>query len=176
MTDYPPHYSRCSIGGGWGLHAEVPILERGNKMTPGEKFKANEFKVEFTQKLFDWYKGGELGEDPRGQWESSLYYNNGWISRDACEPNFSCPYYRWKPAPKRTVVIDGVELVAPEITGPAERTPWFYEGLQGDILRILWVDCRSDRAALANGKVFLTPEDCQAMADMQKKQRIGGKV
>jgi hypothetical protein len=32
------------------------------------------------------------------------------------------------------------------------------------------------KTVLAAGKMFLTSEDCQAMADVQRKQRLGGGV
>ena len=138
-------------------------------------FTAKEFEIEFYKAMHEWLQGGKVGPDPRGQWEcASENTANSWVQH-MVTPRFldDKTLYRWKPAKKRTVVIDGVELVAPEVNALEYGNAYFAEGFGGLVDELFWCD-DTDPMALANGKVFLTREDCQAMADAQRKQRMGG--
>ena len=138
-------------------------------------YTADEFEIEFYKAMHEWVQGGKVGPDPRGVWEFSTY-SDYWIAPPTQMPDFvSYAKYRWKPAKKRTVVIDGVELVAPEVDAPVNGTTYFCEYNRGNIESYSpWGGYSFDYEALANGKVFLTREYCQSMADAQRKQRMGG--
>ena len=140
-------------------------------------YTADEFGIEFYTKMAEWVQGGKVGPDPRGEWEYQGHINAKWMSfvgNCVPSPTFDDPRekYRWRPAKKRTVVIDGVELVAPEVDALEYGNAYFAEGFGGLVDELFWCD-DTDPMALANGKVFLTREDCQAMADAQRKQRMG---
>jgi len=140
-------------------------------------YTADEFEIAFYKAMHEWASGGKVGKLPRGNWEYRYSKSEDW--RQSSElphtPSFDdLAQYRWKPAKKRTVVIDGVELVAPEVDAPEVRSPIFIELAQGDVSQWLWEGRKADVKALASGKVFLTKEDAQAMADAQRKQRLGG--
>jgi len=141
-------------------------------------YTAQEFEIEFYKAMHEWVQGGKVGPDPRMMWECRAP-NCGKLEFDSKFPHQTPSFtdgieYRWKPAKKRTVVIDGVELVAPEVAEPMRNTIYFVEGRDGTLFSYLWGDWEGQDDALANGKVFLTCEDCQAMADAQRKQRMGG--
>jgi len=137
-------------------------------------FKANEFEIEFYKAMHEWVQGGKVGPDPRREWEcASENTANSWVQHMVA-PTFvkNNMLFRWKPAKKRTVVIGGVELVAPEVDAPSEGTMFYCFGHWG-ITTFTWSEgMRKDY--LDYGLVFLTREDAQAMADAQRKQRIGG--
>ena len=137
---------------------------------------AQEFKIAFTKAMLTWYEGAEVGTDPRGEWEYSFC---GYMWRttpgDAAIPTFNSEAtYRWKQPNKRTVPIEGVELVAPEVEAPADGTAFYTENGNCIACVYLWKANDWSIEALKNGKVFLTREDCQAMADANRKQRMGG--
>ena len=140
------------------------------------------FKIAFTDAMLNWYKGGKVDPDPRGQWECIDPPRGGWIAGHRGPPSFSLTTtYRWKPAKKRIVIIGGVELVAPETVAPetvapVDGTTFIYEMGNGSVEDCPWTGSAFDKRSLANGKVFLTSEDCQAMSDAQRKQRLGGGV
>ncbi len=141
---------------------------------------AQEFEIAFYEAMSRWVSGGKVGPDPRGEWESRTGLFDPWVGTRATAPLFPPHYfadceYRWKQPKKRTVVIDGVELVAPEMVAPADDTEYYTECPNGTVEEWVWgSDNFDDVEALKNAKVFLTSEDCQAMADAQRKQRMGG--
>jgi len=141
-------------------------------------FTAQEFEIEFYRAMHEWVQGGKVGPDPRGEWEYQGDIRDKWwaLGNGVPNPSFNDrrENYRWKPAKKRIVVIDGVELVAPEVDAPTDGERYFIEGWDGEFFSYLWGDRYGEDIALANGKVFLTREDCLAMADAQRKQRLGG--
>ena len=141
-------------------------------------FNAKEFEIEFYKAMHEWASGGKVGPDPRGEWEHQGCIDDNWRSFGNVVPSPSFDdrreKYRWKPAKKRTVVIDGVELVAPEVDASKQASMYFVEGLDGRVYPYLWGHLHGEDEALVNGKLFLTSEDCQAMADAQRKQRMGG--
>lgn len=144
-------------------------------------YTADEFEREFYTRMFEWLTGDKQGPDPRGEWECSEMYPNNkmlWISHPAKKaPMFLAEsMYRWKPVKKRTINIDGVELVAPEVDAPVPGAPVFVEWWDGNTSATSWCSSKTQIEALTNGKVFLTREDAQAMADAQRKQRLGGGV
>lgn len=133
---------------------------------------AQEFEVAFYEAMHKWVTGGKVGPDPRGEWECMI--EDGWIGNNfPCTPAFSELGYRWKPTPKRTVTIDGVELVAPEVDAPTYGAEIFVETADGKMNSWKFTGSGFDVRLLANGKVFLTREDCQAMVDFQRNQRLG---
>ena len=136
---------------------------------------AQEFEVAFYEAMYKWVAGGKVGSDPREEWEYG-YKVDEWRNSNSKPkaPEFDTnTHYRWKPTPKRTVTIDGVELVAPEVVAPNENAEYFYEHSGGKIRMEWWEGIDFDKTILSNGKVFLTHEDCQAMSDVQRKQRLG---
>lgn len=138
---------------------------------------AKEFEVAFYEAMAKWVAGGKISPDPRGEIEILYADQQGiaWTHINTCHPEFLDTWvYRWKPAKKRTVTIDGVELVAPEVDAPTYGDTYFCENWHGDFEEETWRDTSSDESALVNSKVFLTREDCQAMSDAQRKQRIVG--
>ena len=134
-----------------------------------------QFKIVFTKAMLEWYENGEVGPDPRYEWEycgaSGEWRQNYRTEKPYFTKSMS---YRWKQPNKRTITIDGVELVAPEVDKPEVSKNYFVESSNGAIQDVLWRNASFDLEALKNGKVFLTREDCQAMADAQRKQRRGG--
>jgi hypothetical protein len=139
-------------------------------------FTAQQFEIEFYAAMSKWVSGGKVGPDPRGEWEWRDTPTSSWdFSICMREPMWlSDCEYRWKPAKKRTVLIDGVELVAPEVGAPTDGAQFFIESMDGIVLMHEWnISDLEHRVALKNGKVFLTREDAQAMADALRKQRMG---
>ena len=138
---------------------------------------AQGFEVASYEAMHKWVTGGKVGPDPRGEWEwkYSMWHDSAWVaSKQLDAPLFGAEKcYRWKPAKKRTVTLDGVELVAPEVDVPAEKVQYFYEHSGGNIRVERWEGLDFDKTILSNGKLFLTHEDCQAMSDVQRKQRLG---
>jgi len=137
---------------------------------------ASKFEIAFYEAMSKWVSGGKAGPDPRGEWEYQQAATGLWfgVGKNPCMPAWDLPAYRWKPAKKRTVTIGGVELVAPETDAPALGSTYFTEITDGDVSTNFNWECDSmDVGALKNGKVFLSREDCQAMSDAQRKQRIG---
>jgi hypothetical protein len=135
---------------------------------------AQEFEIVFYEAMAKWASGGKVGPDPRSEIEHRP--NAGWVWAD-CDMDSLIRIvggeYRWKPAPKRTVPIYGVELIAPEVEAPAEDTEYFAEFVDGSVGAWAWGDFDYfDKQVLTNGKLFLTREDAQAMADAQRKQRL----
>jgi hypothetical protein len=138
-------------------------------------YTAKEFEISFYEAMSKWLSGGKVGPDPRGEIE--FRPNSGWNWSEAHADQLEGTEggeYRWKQPKKRTVVIDGVELVAPEVDAPAIGTPYYTECSSGSSDCWIWDDDTFDREALKNAKVFLSSEYCQAMADAQHKQRMGG--
>jgi hypothetical protein len=140
---------------------------------------AKEFEIAFYEAMYKWAAGGKVDPDPRGEWEYS-YPSTGWRSYPEPEmPDYDVAVtYRWKPAKKRMTRLHfaagtSVELVAPEVDAPAIGTPCYTECSSGSSDCWIWDDDTFDREALKNAKVFLTSEDAQAMADAQRKQRLG---
>lgn len=87
--------------------------------------------------------------------------------------------FRLKPAPKRMVTLYDAhgkphQLVAPERDVLETGCLFFYNSYySGNPTREVWVGNDFDIWALRYGNVFLTREDAQAMADFQRKQRLG---
>lgn len=135
---------------------------------------AQQFEVAFYEAMHKWVTGGKVGPDPRAEWELADVGDPNWI-RSCGMPQFEAGFqYRWKPTPKRTVTINGVEVVAPEVDMPTIGTVVFIETANGCVAQWGCNGEQYDKELLAHGKFFLTREDCQAMADVQRKQRIGG--
>lgn len=138
-----------------------------------KEFTSQDFEIEFTRKYLAWLEANKEGPNPRGEWEF-YNYQGCWTTPRAHLPDFYCnEMYRWKHPKKRTVPIGDVELVAPEVKEPAKSTNIFVELAQGLVQHWTWDGGSADLQGLANGKVFLTREDCQAMADAQRAQRLG---
>ena len=141
-------------------------------------FTAQEFEIVFYKAMAEWAQGGKIGKLPRGNWEYRYSKSEDWKQSSELPhtPSFDdLAQYRWKPAKKRTVVIDGVELVAPEVDAPVKGATYFCEYNKGNTESYSpWGGAEFEYEALKNGKVFLNREDCQAMADAQRKQRMGG--
>jgi hypothetical protein len=122
--------------------------------------------------------GGKVDPDPREGWELCDVSDTNWL-RSLGVPLFEPDtQYRWKPAEKRMTRLhfaDGtsIELVAPEVDAPAVGSSIFVELAQGCIQEWHWDGHQAEIESLKNAKVFLTSEDCQAMADAQRKQRLG---
>ena len=137
-------------------------------------FTAKKFEFEFYRAMFEWVAGGKTAPDPRGEWEFSTD-SDCWIVFPNQVPAFA-PHaeYRWKPAKKRTVSIDGLELVAPEIYAPKYSTDYYIELFDGIVDRMEWGSHPKHTEALLNGKVFLTRQDAQAMSDVLRKLRMRG--
>lgn len=135
---------------------------------------SSEFEIAFYEAMVKWAAGGKVGPDPRGEWEFAPFDSLAWVQGRNIIPYFE-PHtlYRWKPAKKHTVIIDGVELVAPEVDAPEKGKMVFIETANGCVYTWKWAGEDYDGELLANGSVFLTREDCQAMADAQHNQRLG---
>jgi hypothetical protein len=131
-------------------------------------YTAEEFEVEFYRAMHEWAKGGKVGVDPRENWQKHVY--GRWLSDDEA-PCFSFGEYRWKPAPKRTVIIDGVELVAPETDAPKGK---YFFILVALVESKNWGGYEYEKRWLKEGLIFLTAEDAKAMYEAQRKQRLGG--
>ena len=137
-------------------------------------FTVQQFEIEFYLAMSDWAREGKVGPDPRGEWEYQQISNATWHETFApATPEWDLHAYRWKQPKKRTVIIDGVELVAPEVKAPDSGTKYYREGGDGMVYEGMWGTSDWDRHSIANGKLFLTREDCQVMADAQRKQRLG---
>jgi hypothetical protein len=136
-------------------------------------YTAQKFEVAFYEAMVKWVSEGKAGPDPRGEWEVDSTNGLNWIPSCGI-PAFLSNQYRWKPTKKRTVVIDSVELVAPEVDAPEQGRVFFISDSYGTAIETHWTSTAADNIWLANGKVFLTREDAQAMADAQRKQRMGG--
>ena len=139
-------------------------------------YTAQQFEIKFYEAMAKWAAGGKVGPDPRGEWEYQQSATGRWfdVTNIPGMPAWDMYAYRWKPAKKRTVFIDGVELVATEVDVPAKHSSIFLENGRGEISQYVWNDDSWAYGALKNGKIFLTREDAQAMADAQRKQRIVG--
>jgi hypothetical protein len=140
---------------------------------------AKEFEIEFYAAMSAWVSGGKQGPDPRGDWQyrpvgvEDDWWNTNGTGNVATNPSFNCDNeYRWRPN-KRTVTINGVELVAPEIEAPSIGSIYHVEDTL-NVLSLTWAGVGWDKSVLARGRVFLTKEDAQAMADAQRRQRLGG--
>jgi hypothetical protein len=136
-------------------------------------YTAAEFEVEFYRAMHEWVAGGKVGIDPRENWEF-LISEGKWRS-PRVSPSFVVPRvpYRWKPAKKRTVIIDGQELVAPETVKPPAMAEYFIL-LRDYVASMYWDDTPAEEGWLKSGIVFLEKKDAQAMLDVQRKQRLGG--
>jgi hypothetical protein len=137
-----------------------------------ETYTGQQFEAVFFEAVHKWIQGGKIGPDPRNLWQLKDYGDTSWIN-SFCTPQFgSATIYRWRPAKKRTVMIGGKELVAPEREAPAIGAPYF-------IIRSLevspftWYASQVDTRYLASGIVFLTREDAEAMRVAQMKERLG---
>jgi hypothetical protein len=135
-------------------------------------YTAAEFEIEFYRAMHEWVASGKNGVDPRENWE---FYNgvNEWSESGDGTPTFNSTGYRWKPVKKRTVVIDGVELVAPEAVAPKVGERYFLRHYH-QLSELIWEHANIECGWLQDGLIFLTPEDAQAMYEAQRKQRLGG--
>ena len=117
-------------------------------------FTAEKFKIAFTAAMLRWYEGGEDGPDPRCEWEYSDA-EGGWKQNYRPEtPYFTKSMsYRWKQPEKRTVTIDGVELVAPEVGAPAHGAEYYVEASTGLVYSVLWGGRDHDLEALGEARV-----------------------
>jgi hypothetical protein len=79
-----------------------------------------------------------------------------------------------KSVKKRTVPIEGVELVAPEVEAPEIARQCFVPAQPTGLYIFNWTGNPCEVIWLLEGLVFLTREDCQAMGDANRKQRLGG--
>ena len=134
-----------------------------------------QLEVDFYKAMHDWAADGKVSPDPRSLLEYRPNSSTVWSKLDSFHIE-AAGDYRWRPAKKRTVIIDGVELVAPEVVVPVQGNRFFYAISNSGVVEDTWVGDLFDSKVLANGKVFLTREDCQAMSDAQRKQRLGGGV
>jgi hypothetical protein len=135
-------------------------------------YTAEEFEIEFHRAMHEWVTGGKVGIDPHDNWEVRNG-GNEWLNRP-WGPTFTPGVtYHWKPAKKRTVIIDGVELVAPETVAPDVGTGYFLCPVS-QLSGLVWKDTSIECQWLQDGFIFLTPEDAQAMYEAQRKQRFGG--
>jgi len=132
-------------------------------------YTAAEFEIEFYRAMHEWAKGGKKGVDPRENWQKHVYLR--WVGDDRT-PCFSFGEYRWKPAKKRTVIIDGVELVVPETVAPKVGERYFIRDSYPSSV-MLWKGCAMEILWLGDGHIFLTAEDANAMDEAQRKQRLG---
>jgi hypothetical protein len=135
-------------------------------------YTAEEFEIEFYRAMNEWLQGGKVGIDPRENWEF-LNNEDEWRNTRVSPAFNPCVTYRWKPAPKRTVIIDGVELVAPETVAPKVGTRYFIRDCY-PISEMRWNGNPTEALWLQDGFIFLTPEDAKAMYEAQRKQRLGG--
>jgi hypothetical protein len=138
---------------------------------------SSEFEIVFYEAMAKWASGGKVSPDPRGEIEFRPNTTWNWSEAHADQlEGTEGGEYRWKPAAKRTVTIDGVELVAPEVEAPAVGTTVYCPGHWG-VSTFTWERETAMTVDYLNyGLVFLTREDAQAMADAQRKQRLGGGV
>jgi hypothetical protein len=136
-------------------------------------YTAQEFEVPFHRAMHEWVAGGKVGVDPRENWEF-LINEDRWRSPLKATPSFTTGVtYRWKPSKKRTVIIGGQELVAPETVKPPAMAEYFI--LSRDYVSgMYWDDTPEEEGWLKSGIVFLEKKDAQAMIDVQRKQRLGG--
>ena len=133
-----------------------------------------QFKIAFTKAMLEWYENGEVGPDPRYEWEycgaSGEWRQNYRTEKPYFTKSMS---YRWKQPNKRTITIDGVELVAPELAA-FEVGTYVYVMTLASAESHIWGSPCCNYDWLAMGLIFLTREDAQAMSDAQRKQRMGG--
>jgi hypothetical protein len=137
-----------------------------------ETYTGQQFEPVFFEAMDKWFKGGRLGPDPRGEWEFLMADHNLTWTAGAATPSFTSQTYRWRPAPKRTVMIGGKELVAPEREAPAVGDPYFIiRSLE--VSPLTWDAGQVDTRYLASGIVFLTRKDAEAMRVAQMQERLG---
>jgi hypothetical protein len=136
------------------------------------EYTAEQFEIEFFTKYVKWLKGGRVGPDPRDMWQFFDGDTENWESGFGIQPVFSWGKYRWKPIPKRTVVIDGKTLVAPEREPLENGQAYFKLNYFGRNDAWCWDNSYSDMDNLNFGLIFLTQEDAQAMFEAQKAQRL----
>jgi hypothetical protein len=136
------------------------------------EYTAEQFEIEFFTKYVKWLKGGRVGPDPRDMWQFFDGDTENWESGFGIQPVFSWGKYRWKPTPKRTVVIDGKTLVAPELEPLENGQIYFRINQFGHVDYLSWDYSFPDTLPLKNGLIFLTPEDARAMFEAQKAQRL----
>lgn len=140
------------------------------------EYTGEEFELPYAAAVVAWLKSGKVGPNPVALYQ---YVHIGdahpaWRSPSGSEPLFGCNYiYRWKPAPKRMVTINGRELVAPETFAPAYSSSYHSMNYGVSPCHWNWQDTSSDKSNLKLGNVFLTLEDAQAMADWLTKCRRG---
>lgn len=150
-----------------------------------QEFTAAEFEIEYYRAMYEWAKGGRVGINPSTSWELSggEYWSGS--GPGARTPQFSDNlFYRWKPAPKRTVTIgykadNGIwawnlkTLIAPEVECPATgSTVWLLGNSHVPLVGFQHNDCTEKW--LKDGELFATCEDAQAMADWLTVCRKGG--
>lgn len=136
-------------------------------------YTGKEFEPVFFDRMHQWFVGGCKGPDPRGEWEGRHCPGCEWGRHGIDKFRGDEWEYRWKPAKPRTVIIDGVELIAPEREAPMTGTAFFIVVSDGAIIEQTWGSNIVQNGRLAFGNVFLTREAAQAMADVQRKQRLG---
>ena len=139
-------------------------------------FTVQQFEIEFYRAMAEWVGGGKVGPDPRGEIE--FRPNSGWNWREAHADQLEGTEggeYRWKQPKKRTVIINGLELVVPEVEVPETgSTVWLCCSPSIPLSGFQYNECTNKW--LKSGEIFLTREDAEAMADAQRKQRRGGWV
>ena len=140
------------------------------------EYKGAEFELPYYEAVVAWLKSGNVGPHPVALYQH-VHIGNArpdWRSPSGSEPLFGCQYiYRWKPAPKRTVTINGKALVAPETFAPAYGSSYHSMNYEVSPCQWNWQDTSSDKSNLKLGNVFLTREDAQAMADWLTKCMLG---
>jgi hypothetical protein len=78
--------------------------------------------------------------------------------------------YRWRP--KRTVMIGGKELVAPEREAPKNGSI-YWSSEDAASFKNIWGGSNGEFLLLGVGKIFLTGEDAEAMRVAQMQERLG---
>ena len=103
---------------------------------------------------------------------------NDWRKADVVHPVYR---YRLKPVEKRTVTIGYQNeygngcwktLIAPEVEAPPMGAVYYLFSVSDFVVQD-WENIECELGWLVQGRVFLTGEDAQAMADWLTKCRLG---
>jgi hypothetical protein len=140
-----------------------------------------EFAPVFYRAMAEWHEGGCVGGDPRERWEANQPMAGTWAG-SIDTPSFNvCNTYRWKPKQKRLVTIGYRDkfgtLIAKTLVAPKTVAPDV--GVRVHFLESLsepWTDNEFQKEWMRRGKMFLTSEDRDAMADWLAVCRNGGGV
>ena len=136
-----------------------------------KEYKAQEFEIEWHRAILAWCVGGKVGADPNSNYEVTSDLRSPWVNAKT-QPSFTTGYYfRWKPAFKRTVTINGKVLIAPEVVAPENGTVVWCSTHLGEPSGMCFREC--EKTFLERGFVFLDKEDARAMADWLTKCRKG---